>query len=175
MNILGISGSLRKGSSNMAILHAMARHVPKNVHFSITTYIDQLPHFNPDLEKESVLTPVKIWRKELAAANGYYISCPEYAHGVPGVLKNALDWVVSSGEFVGKPIAFLNASPIVKASLVQTLTVMSGRIIENASVQIQFLRNKVDKEGILSIEDEISHSLETSLQIMIQHIQENQI
>ena len=121
------------------------------------------------------MTPVKIWRKELAAANGYYISCPEYAHGVPGVLKNALDWVVSSGEFVGKPIAFLNASPIVKASLVQTLTVMSGRIIENASVQIQFLRNKVDKEGILSIEDEISHSLETSLQIMIQHIQENQI
>ena len=56
--------------------------------------------------------------QRIALADGFYISCPEYAHGIPG-FKNALDWVVSSGEFIGKPIAFLNASPIVKASLTE--------------------------------------------------------
>ncbi len=172
MKILGLSGSLRQSSSNMAALRAIEKLTPKNIDFKISIHIDQLPHFNPDLDKEDVLpSNVKIWRKELAEANGYYISCPEYAHGVPGVFKNALDWVVSSGELMNKPIAFLNASPIVKASLSKTLTVMSARIIETASVDIQFLRNKVDKEGNLHIEEEISHALETSLQVMIREIQ----
>lgn len=172
MKILGLSGSLRQGSSNMAALRAIEKLAPKNVDFKISIHIDQLPHFNPDLDKKEVLPNVKIWRKELATADGFYISCPEYTHGVPGVFKNALDWVVSSGEFVGKPVAFLNASPIVKASLSETLSVMSARIIEKASVDIQFLRNKVDKEGNLHVEEEISHALETSLQVMIREIQE---
>lgn len=172
MKILGLSGSLRKGSSNMAALRAIEDLAPKNVDFKISIHIDQLPHFNPDLDKEEILpSNVKIWRRELSEANGYYISCPEYAHGVPGVFKNALDWVVSSGEFVGKPVAFLNASPIVKASLSETLSVMSARIIEAATVHIEFLRNKVDKEGNLQVEKEVSHALETSLQVMIREIQ----
>lgn len=84
----------------------MATLTPKNVGFNISLHIDQLPHFNPDLDKGEVNTNVKIWRRELSLADGFYISCPEYAHGVPGVFKNALDWVVSSGEFAGKPVAF---------------------------------------------------------------------
>jgi chromate reductase len=172
IKLLGLSGSLRKGSSNLAALNEIAKLAPKNVDFKISFHIDQLPHFNPDLDKDEVLPNVKIWRRELALADGFYISCPEYAHGIPGVFKNALDWVVSSGEFIGKPIAFLNASPIVKASLTETLTVMSALIIEEASVHIEFLRNKVDKEGNLQIEKEITHALETSLQVMIRQIQE---
>lgn len=172
IKLLGLSGSLRKGSSNLAVLNEIAKLAPKNVDFKISFHIDQLPHFNPDLDKDEVLPNVKIWRRELALADGFYISCPEYAHGIPGVFKNALDWVVSSGEFIGKPIAFLNASPIVKASLTETLTVMSARIIEEASVHIEFLRSKVDKEGNLHIEKEITHALETSLQVMIRQIQE---
>jgi chromate reductase len=172
IKLLGLSGSLRKGSSNLAALNEIAKLAPKNVDFKISFHIDQLPHFNPDLDKDEVLPNVKIWRRELALADGFYISCPEYAHGIPGVFKNALDWVVSSGEFIGKPIAFLNASPIVKASLTETLTVMSALIIEEASVHIEFLRSKVDKEGNLQIEKEITHALETSLQVMIRQIQE---
>ncbi len=171
IKILGLSGSLRKGSSNLAALQELAKLAPKNVDFKISIHIDQLPHFNPDLDKDEVLPNVKIWRRELALADGFYISCPEYAHGIPGVFKNALDWVVSSGEFIGKPVAFLNASPIIKASLSETLSVMSARIIEEAAVHIQFLRNKVDKEGNLHVEAEISHALETSLQVMIREIQ----
>ncbi len=173
IRILGLSGSLRKGSSNLAALQELAKLAPKNVDFKISIHIDQLPHFNPDLDKDEVLPNVKIWRRELALADGFYISCPEYAHGIPGVFKNALDWVVSSGEFVGKPVAFLNASPIIKASLSETLSVMSARIIEEAAVHIAFLRNKVDKEGNLHVEEEISHALETSLQVMIREIQGN--
>ncbi|MBP7282745.1 MAG: NAD(P)H-dependent oxidoreductase [Leptospiraceae bacterium] len=171
MKILGLSGSLRQGSSNMGALRAIEKLVPKNVDFKISLHIDQLPHFNPDLDKGEVHTNVKLWRRELSLADGFYISCPEYAHGVPGVFKNALDWVVSSGEFVGKPVAFLNASLIVRDSLYKTLSVMSARIIEEASVHIEFLRNKVDKEGNLHVEEEISHALETSLQVMIREIQ----
>lgn len=174
MKILGISGSLRAGSSNTAILDAIARFASKDIEIMVTNYIDQLPHFNPDLDKEDVISSVKEWRRQLALADGFLISCPEYAHGVPGVFKNALDWVVSSGEFVGKPVAFLNASPIVKASLVETLTVMSARIIEEASVQIQFLRNKIDKEGNLILDDEISYALEKSLRILMEEMRKKE-
>ncbi len=171
MKLLGIPGSLRKGSSNLAILNAIKQLAADKIKIEVTTFIDRLPHFNPDLDTEEPILAVKEWRRQLALADGFYISCPEYAHGVPGVFKNALDWVVSSGEFIGKPVAFLNASPIVKASLSETFSVMSARIIENAGVQIQFLRNKTDKEGNLILDDEISHALETSLQVMIGEVQ----
>lgn len=154
MNILGITGSLRKGSSNTAILIAAQKLSPENMEIQITDFIGKLPHFNPDLDKDDVDSSVIEWRGKLALADGFLISCPEYAHGVPGSFKNALDWVVSSGEFMYKPVLFLNASPIVKASLTETLSVMTANVLSDASIQIPFLRNKTDKEGNLILEEE---------------------
>jgi NAD(P)H-dependent FMN reductase len=79
------------------------------------------------------------------------ICSPEYAHGVPGVLKNALDWLVGSGEIVGKPIALVNASPRAvhaQASLVETLRVMSADLVDEASITIPLSGRTLDRAGI---------------------------
>src|SRR5438105_3467377 len=110
MRILTISGSLRSASSNTTLLRAAAALAPEGVEIILYDGLGDLPHFNPDLE-EANLPSVMDFRARLRAADGVLISSPEYAHGVPGVMKNALDWVVGSGEFVDKPVALLNASP----------------------------------------------------------------
>src|SRR5690349_21363282 len=105
MRILAISGSLREGSSNTAVLQAAAALAPLGVEIILYDGLGRLPHFNPDLDGENAVAPVAEWRARLQSADGVLISSPEYAHGVPGSLKNALDWVVGSGEFVNKPVA----------------------------------------------------------------------
>ena len=69
-----------------------------------------LPHFNPDLDNDLVSLPVSEFHSQLRISDGILFSTPEYAHGIPGVLKNALDWVVSSGELYDKPVALFGAS-----------------------------------------------------------------
>jgi len=136
MRILAISGSLRLASSNTALLRAAATLAPEGVEITLYGGLGNLPHFNPDLEGTGPPS-VMDFRTRLQVSDGVLISSPEYAHGVPGVLKNALDWLVGSGEFVGKPVALLNASPratYAQASLAETITVMSARIVDEASI-----------------------------------------
>lgn len=99
-----------------------------------------LPHFNPDLDDEEHRPgPVREWKREIAAADALLISSPEYAHGVPGSLKNGLDWLVSGPEFPNIPVALLNASPRAthaQAALAETLRTMSGEIVEAASIAV---------------------------------------
>ncbi len=94
--ILAISGSLRSASSNTAILKATQQLAPANLEVVLFEGIAELPHFNPDLESEH---PPKVieFQQLLKTSSAVIISSPEYAHGVPGSLKNALDWVVGSG------------------------------------------------------------------------------
>src|SRR6185437_8570765 len=142
MRILAISGSLRASSSNTALLQAAAALAPQDVEVVLYDGLGDLPHFNPDLDGETVAPAVSDWRSKLRDADGVVFSVPEYAHGVPGVLKNGLDWVVGSGEFVDKPVMLFNASPRSKyaqASLTETLTVMSAKVVPEASVTLQLL------------------------------------
>ena len=97
----------------------------------------ELPPFNPDLEGESTPPAVAAWREAMRASAGVLISSPEYAHGVPGVLKNALDWVVGSGEFMSVPVALVNASAnstFVTEQLRETLTVMMAEVVVATSL-----------------------------------------
>lgn len=128
MTILAISGSLRSASKNTKLLRALADLDP-----SITLYerIGELPHFNSDVDDAGAPQPVLDYREQLRNADLIVISSPEYAHGVPGVMKNALDWVVGSGELMEKPIVLINASPQSKFAvpqLIETLTVMMAKI-----------------------------------------------
>ena len=112
-----------------------------------------LPHFNPDLDGESSPASVQEFRTLLRECNAVLISSPEYAHGVPGSLKNALDWIVRSGEFMYKPVALINASVSsthAQASLTETLTVMMARV---HAVSIPLASNKIDVETILTDPD----------------------
>ncbi len=86
------------------------RLAPDTVEMSIYRGLAELPPFNPDLEGDGTPDAVTRSRARLQACDAVLISSPEYAHGVPGVVKNALGWVVGSGELVDKPIALINAS-----------------------------------------------------------------
>jgi chromate reductase, NAD(P)H dehydrogenase (quinone) len=139
MQILAISGSLRASSSNTSLLRAAADLAPHGVEVILYEGLGELPHFNPDIEGATVSPAVSVWRSKLRDADGVVFSVPEYAHGLPGVLKNSLDWVVGSGELVDKPVALFNASlrgTYAQASLTETLTVMSARVMPSATLEL---------------------------------------
>lgn len=148
MKIVAVSGSLRSESSNAALLRAVARVAPPGV--EVVTYdgVGRLPHFNPDLDVEGTepRAAVAELRALLTGSDAVVISSPEYAHGVPGALKNMLDWLVSTGELAGKPVALLNASPAggtyAQAALVETLKTMDWRIVEEASLIEPFVTRR---------------------------------
>ncbi|MDQ2687814.1 MAG: NAD(P)H-dependent oxidoreductase [Armatimonadota bacterium] len=167
MHLLAISGSLRAGSSNTVLLRAAAQLAPKGVEITLYDGLGDLPHFNPDLDAEGEAGPeaVEDFRARLREADGVLISSPEYAHGVPSVLKNALDWVVGSGEFVGKPVALLNARPnstFAQASLTETLTVMMAVLVAEASATIPLPGNTVDEAAIVA-DSKLSDPLRAAL------------
>jgi NAD(P)H-dependent FMN reductase len=139
IRVLAISGSLRGASSNSALVNAAPLRPPDGVHVSVFAGLGRIPPFNPDLDTDDPPAAVLELRAALYAADAILISSPEYAHGVSGVLKNALDWLVGSGELIGKPIAVINTSSRAThahAPLLETLTTMSGRVIADASITI---------------------------------------
>ena len=164
MKLLAISGSLRAVSSNTALLRAAARLAPERMEVRLYGGLGDLPHFNPDLE-ESEPPSVTDLRAQVRWADGLLISSPEYAHGVPGVLKNALDWLVGGEEFVYKPVALFNASPRAthaQASLMETVKTMSGRLVTEASIDVPLLGRNLDEHGIVE-DPEISASIRAAL------------
>jgi len=151
VRVLAVSGSLRRASSNSALVAAALRVAPDVVHVSVFHGLAELPPFNPDLESDGTPDEIISFRAKLRASDAVLISSPEYAHGVPGVLKNALDWVVGSGEFIDKPVALINASTRATrawASLAETLSVMSARVILDASITIPVQGKALDTDGI---------------------------
>src|SRR5689334_3916775 len=151
--IVAICGSLREGSSNAALLRATAGVAPEGVRFVFYEGMNELPHFNPDLDAEGATPPepVRQLRELLIAAGAILISSPEYAHGVPGALKNMLDWLVSTGELVGKPVAVLNAAPVggeyAQNAILETLRTMNWRVIEEACRVEPFVQRKGALDG----------------------------
>jgi chromate reductase len=165
VKIFAISGSLRAGSSNTGLLHAMAALAPEGVEVVVYGGLADLPHFNPDLDPEAIRA-VADFRSRLAAADGVLISSPEYAHGVAGVMKNALDWVVASGEFVDKPVALINASPRAhhaQEALTETLVVMTARMVPEASIALPLLGRKLPEGGMLA-DAEIADALRDAIE-----------
>lgn len=154
--ILAISGSLRVVSSNTALLRAAARLAPEDVEVTLYGKLADLPHFNPDLDDfdgRTVPQEVADFRSRLDASDGVLISSPEYVHGVPGTVKNAIDWVVSSGEFYEKPVALLNASMAATyayASLTEILRTADADIVREASVRVGLPTNRIGEDGIVS-------------------------
>ena len=105
LNILALSGSLRKASYNTAAISALKVLAPRYVEI-VLGEIGDLPLFNPDLENEFIPSLEKL-KQQLNESSGLIIATPEYAHGISGPLKNALDWLVSGVEFPYKPIMLI--------------------------------------------------------------------
>ncbi len=153
VNILTLSGSLRRESSNTRLLALVESIAPATVQLTRFEGIASLPHFNPDDDLEDAVPhpAVAAWRDALAATDGIVISCPEYAHGMPGSFKNALDWLVSSASLMGKPVLLLNASPVggefAQAALVETLAMLGADVLHSHSRLTPFLPATTWKTG----------------------------
>lgn len=151
VRILAISGSLRRVSSNRAVVAAAGQVAPPGIAVTVYDGLAAVPPFNPDLDVDPAPPGVGGFRAALDACDAVLISSPEYAHGVSGVLKNALDWVVGSGELLDKPVALLNTSAratLAHAALTETLVTMSARVIAEASVTLPLEGAKHDAETI---------------------------
>ena len=151
VTIFAISGSLRSGSLNSMLLRAAARLAPPGISVELYRDLGNLPLFNPDLEAANP-RPVAALRERIIASDAVLIASPEYARGVTGAIKNALDWMVGNESFVDKPVGLLNASPratIAQAALRETLVTMSARVVANACVTIPILGSELDEDGIV--------------------------
>jgi chromate reductase len=171
MKILAISGSLRTASLNSAMLRAMTRLASKNLRITLYGDMGNLPLFNPDIEADDP-AHVAALREQIVAADAILIASPEYAHGVTGVMKNALDWMVGCEAFVNKPVAILNASPratFADESLREIITMMSAVIIEEASITVPIIGARLDEDGIFT-HQEISASLIAALAAIETHL-----
>ena len=163
MKLLALSGSLRRGSYNTAAIEALAALAPADVEVVIGNIRD-LPLFNPDREEEHIPALAEL-KQDLTDASGIIIATPEYAHGISGPMKNALDWLVSGVEFPDKPIMLINTSPRAShalRALKEVLTTMSGNIIESALVSIPLLGSDLGKQGIVA-DPELSGRLKAGL------------
>lgn len=151
MKILAISGSLRKESLNSALLRAVRRIAPPGIEVGLYSGLGELPLFNPDIEANQP-EPVANLREQILASDALLIASPEYAHGVTGALKNALDWMVGNETFVYKPVALLNASPRAthaQAALRETIRTMSARLVEEASITVPVLGSGLSEDEIV--------------------------
>lgn len=164
MKVLAISGSLRAASINSALLRAAARLSPPGVEVRLFRTVGELPLFNPDLEAK-MPSQVSALHAEVAASDALLIASPEYARGVTGTIKNALDWLVSFEPFIHKPVAVLNASPRAHhadEAPRETLKTMSAVIVDEASISISLLGAHLTEDGMVG-NPAISRAVRNSL------------
>lgn len=111
MKILGVCGSLQAESTNRTLLIRAAELAPPGVDVAIFEGIGALPHFNPDLEGSGVHPAVRAWRNALVEHDAVLFASPEYGFSLPGALKNAIDWVIGTGELEGKLVGVTASAP----------------------------------------------------------------
>ena len=157
MRVLAISGSLRKGSSNTAALEALARLAPEGMRVLVYRDLASLPPYNPDDDLEDQPKPelVRTLRAMVGACDAVVVASPEYAHGVPGVLKNAFDWLVSSETFAGRKVVLINTAPRAfhaQSSLREILATMSARFLADAFVTLPLTGRAITADEVVADE-----------------------
>src|SRR5690242_12366449 len=148
--VLAISGSIRQNSLNLSLLKEIAKLSTEIFEVRIFEGLGDIPHFNSDLDTDTPPAEVIDFRRQVKEADGILICTPEYAMGVPGVLKDAIDWTVSSAEFSHKPVALITASSSGQKghlSLLETLRIIECDIPDGSQLLISFVKTKVSSEG----------------------------
>jgi chromate reductase len=171
MRILAISGSLRAASANTSLVEALPLVAPAEVEVVVYRGLGDLPPFNPDLDGDAPPATVLELRRQIGLCDGLVICSPEYAHGVAGTLKNALDWLVASLEFAGTPVALINASPhseFAQPQMRETLTVMSGEVVDAASLTIPLQGGKITAAQVAA-DPGMAAGLRTALDALVDH------
>lgn len=141
---------------------------PKELEFEIYNDIGALPHFN---DPEFVPEKVTEFCNRIKRSDAVLICTPEYAFGIPGSLKNALDWTVGSSEFVNKPVALITASSQGEkghAALLLVLEAISAKVIEEGSILISFVRSKLDEKGKIK-DQNLEQNLRKALKALVEN------
>jgi chromate reductase, NAD(P)H dehydrogenase (quinone) len=154
-----ISGSLRSGSTNTAVLRTAEAVAPPGMLLTRYRGVSELPHFNPDDDGPPVGAEVEELRASIRAADAVLLSTPEYAGDLPGSFKNVLDWAVGdhrSGSMYGKPVAWINCSPRgapgAHAALRTVLGYLGAQIVDEACIDVPVERAAVGTDGLVASE-----------------------
>lgn len=172
VRVLAISGSLRAASSNGAVVEAAGLVAPDGVRVEVYGGLAGLPHFNPDVEETALPPEAAELRAAVGRADAVLISSPEYAHGVPGSLKNALDWLVGGPEFYRKPVALVNASPgsvHAPAQLAEIVATMGGDLVRAALVELPLRGRGLTGAG-LAADPALGGPLRGALAALAEHV-----
>jgi chromate reductase len=148
--IFAISGSTKAASTNGLYIAAIAQLLGKDFEVINFPSIADIPHFNPDLDLENPPKAVVDLRLKIQQADGIIISTPEYAMGLPGSLKNLLDWTVNSASFSGKPVLALVASTQGEKayqSIIDILTVIEAKVVPQL---IPFAKAKINNAAVIT-------------------------
>ena len=160
IRVLGFAGSLRAGSLNRALLRAAAELAPDDLEIDTFDLID-VPLYNGDVEAAGDPEPVVRFKAAIRAADGVLMVTPEYNHGVPGVMKNAVDWasrLPQSSALTGKPVAIIGASPGITGSargqsqLRQAFEFTGSICMPQPELLVFRAHEKFDEEGRLADE-----------------------
>jgi chromate reductase len=171
IHLVALPGSLRAMSSNRSVLEAAALLAPAGVVITMANP-GGLPHFNPDLEEDGLISEAAEWRNQVAGSDGMILSCPEYAGGIPGAFKNALDWLVAEPGFYLKPVAILGASQrsvLAQDALRTVLRTMSADVVDDASKTLPLLGAAMTAEDVAG-NAPMSEALRVSLAALVRHI-----
>ena len=168
LTFIAVSGSLRAASANSAVLRAAAALAPAGVRVEIYDGVGNLPHFNPDIEGDPPAA-VLAWRAMLRECDAVLIASPEYAHGVAGAFKNALDWVVGSAELAGKDVALINTSARAEhaqAALAEIIVTMGWNIVAAPVIPVA---NKGLDESAIAADPVLAAQLNDVLKSLVQN------
>ncbi len=158
LRVLMVSGSLRSGSTNTAVLRTAAATSPAWIEAAFFERVDRLPHFNPDDDVEGAPPQaVAALRAQLAVADAVLVCTPEYAGALPGAFKNLLEWTVGGAGLYGKPVAWINASGVAAPtggedahrSLRKVLGFVGADLVEEACVRVPIRRDEIGEDGLV--------------------------
>jgi chromate reductase, NAD(P)H dehydrogenase (quinone) len=146
INIVGISGSIRSDSSSNVVMRQAAKSFSENVRFTLFERMADIPAFDgAEVEPEAVL----FFKNLIKEADAVLFATPEYAFGIPGALKNAIDWTVGSGDLANKPVGLITASTGGEnghAAFQLVLTAIAAKFDSSTTLLISSIRTKV-KDG----------------------------
>lgn len=171
IKILAITGSTRKNSSNFKLLSYISNHLNSSFEVEIFEDIDRLPHFNPDLDNQNPPTEIRSFRNKIINADGVIICTPEYVFSLPGSLKNALEWCVSTTIFSNKKTGLITASASGEMGHEQLLLVMKtleAKFDDTTQLLIQGVRGKVNEEGEI-VSEETAEALQSFIKNFENH------
>lgn len=171
IKILAITGSTRKNSSNFKILQYISNQLKSKFQVEIFEDLAELPHFNPDLDTENPPEEIISFRNKISNAEGIIICTPEYVFSLPGSLKNALEWCVSTTIFSNKNTGLITASASGEMAQEQLLLIMKtleARLDSKTQVLIKGVRGKVNSQGKI-IEEETEKALQNFIKNFENH------